>query len=161
MMTAKTETEGLFTKTIDSLIDPTWWGDNLAGFLVFSILVGIMSAIIRWIWAKYSRRKYVGWRLVVIPKVDDRKRGEYKSTLLWDEVRKFEESPFEDRKFIQSVCTSENVRIKSGQIDTSQHDSWVYKDMECKRYRFNFNHIPEDILIKSKPPMECGFQASK
>ena len=119
--------------------------DNLISFGIGTVILGTIFDIIRrgsnWV----LTRKYRNWRLVVVPP-DGSGREPYEHALLWEEVRRFKESPFENRKFIQSVCTSEGVRIKAGQIDVDHPEGWVHRDDRNKRYVVDFSRIPEEIV---------------
>ncbi len=117
--------------------------ENLASFVIVTVFLGGAMEAVRRIWDRISNRRYRDWTLTVIPENDTRR--EYSNRLLWDEVRKFEKSPFENRKFIQSVCTSENVRIKAGEISVDDPNGWVFRDDKSKTYRFNFKIIPPGV----------------
>ena len=119
--------------------------DNLISFIIGTVILGTIFDIIRrglnWV----LTRKYRDWKLVVVPP-DGLGREPYENALLWEEVRRFKESPFENRKFIQSVCTSEGVRIRAGQIDVVDPGGWVHRDDRNKRYVVDFSRIPEEVV---------------
>jgi hypothetical protein len=114
--------------------------DNLLGFLIGTVVLGTLFDLIRrgmdFLWNK----RYRGWVLEVTP--GDPDRPAYTHDLLWDEVRRFEQSRFECRKFIQSVCSSEGVRLSEGEIPMDQPDSWVFRDKAARRYKFDFRKKP-------------------
>jgi hypothetical protein len=110
--------------------------DNFLGFLIGTVFFGTVFDLIRrgidYLWNK----RYRGWVLEVTP--GDPGRATYTHDLLWDEVRRFEASRFECRKFIQSVCSSEGVRLSEGEIAVDRPDNWVFRDKAGKRFRFDF-----------------------
>ena len=120
------------------LVVENFWSFLIGTVFFGSILEGIRRGI-DWL----LTRRYRGWKLIVTPL--DEKRRPYSHDLLWEEVRRFEQSPFENRKFVQSVCTSEGLRIKAGEIDVSQPESWVYRDEARREYRFDFRKMPPDM----------------
>lgn len=121
--------------------------NNLIDFIFGTIILGTAFTFIQrginWLltW------KYRNWKLVVVPPANSG-REPYEHALLWEEVRRFKESPFENRKFIQSVCTSEGVRIKAGQIAVDDPEGWVYRDDRNKRYIVDFSRIPDEVVQK-------------
>jgi hypothetical protein len=110
--------------------------ENLVGFLIGTVFLGTIFDLIRRGIDYLINKPYRNWVLEVTPA--DADRATYTHDLLWDEVRRFKESRFECRKFIQSVCSSENVRLRMGEIPTDQPDFWVYRDDDAKKYRFDF-----------------------
>lgn len=119
--------------------------DNFISFVIGTVLLGTAFDFIRRGWNWLLTRKYRDWKLVVVPPAGSG-RESYEHPLLWEEVRRFKESPFENRKFIQSVCTSEGVRIKAGQICVECQDGWVYRNDRKKRYVVDFTRMPEGII---------------
>lgn len=117
--------------------------DNVISFLIGTVVLGTIFDAIRRAIDYVSTQKYRGWTLQVRPQNDQRK--EYFHELLWDEVRRFERSPFENRKFIQSVCTSEGFRLKAGLIPIKDSNSWVFRDDENKFYKFDFTKVPKEV----------------
>ncbi|HHS89101.1 MAG TPA: hypothetical protein ENJ26_01890 [Rhodobacteraceae bacterium] len=119
--------------------------DNLASFVIGTVLLGTAFDFIRRGWNWLLTHEYRGWKLTVIPPAGSGREG-YEHALLWEEVRRFKESPFENRKFIQSVCTSEGVRIKAGQVAVDDPHGWVYRNDREKRYVVDFTRMPDDII---------------
>lgn len=119
--------------------------DNLISFSIGTVFLGTIFDLIRRGMNRLLTSKYRNWKLVVVPPVNSG-RAPYEHALLWEEVRRFKESPFENRKFIQSVCTSEGVRIKAGQIPVDDPEGWVYRDDRNKRYVVDFSRIPPEVV---------------
>jgi hypothetical protein len=118
--------------------------DNILSFIFGTLVFGTVLELIRkginFIWTK----KYRGWTLKVTPMTETGRKA-YVHDLLWDEVRRFEESQFEKRKFIQSVCTSENIRIRAGEIATDNADGWVFVNHDQKQYCIDFPKMPAEM----------------
>ena len=114
--------------------------DNLLGFMIGTVVLGTALDMVRRAVEYLLNKRYRGWVLEVTP--EDPDRPAYTHDLLWDEVRRFEQSRFECRKFIQSVCTSEGVRLSAGEIAVDQPDNWVFRDKAAKRYAFDFRKKP-------------------
>jgi hypothetical protein len=110
--------------------------DNFLGFMIGTVLLGTVFDLIRRIIDYFWNMKYRGWSLEVTPADPTRKK--YRHDLLWDEVRRFEQSRFECRKFIQSVCTSEGVRLSAGEIKLDGENGWVVRDKDNRTFRFDF-----------------------
>jgi hypothetical protein len=118
--------------------------ENIVSFFFGTVLLGTAFDFLRRAIEYCLTWKYRNWHLEVVPKDPNRKK--YTHKLLWDEVRRFEESPFENKKFIQSVCTSEDFRLRPGQIPTDNPDSWVFRDDRNRLFKYDFRKIPQEIL---------------
>lgn len=116
--------------------------NNALSFLISTIILGSAFDMIRRFWAYLFSLKYRGWSACIEPK--DSLREPYETDLLWEEVKRFENSAFEKRKFIQSVVTSEGEWLKAGQVETTDPKSWVYVDKENTKYIFNFKLFPHE-----------------
>lgn len=118
----------------DTFFSMAW--DNMLNFVIGTIILGTSFDLIRrgidYLW----NSRYRGWVLEVNPV--DQNREPYTHELLWDEVRRFEQSRFEGRKFIQSVCSSEGVRLSEGEIAVDHPDNWVFRDAAARKYKFDF-----------------------
>ncbi|MGQ0566594.1 MAG: hypothetical protein ACT4OK_16190 [Gemmobacter sp.] len=114
--------------------------DNLLGFVIGTVFFGTAFDLIRrgidYLW----NRRFRGWVIEVVPA--DPARPPYTHDLLWDEVRLFEESRIERRKFIQSVCSSEGGRLNEGEFSIDQPDGWVFRDKAARKYRFDISKMP-------------------
>lgn len=139
-MTTETPDPGLLTKVMENLGDSAWWGDNLAAFLVFSILVGFAVNMIRVGFSWIFTLEYRGWSIVVYPVGSDREMYEY--PLLWEEAREMLGSKVKERQYIQSVMSSEGGWLENGEIKLDDPDHWVFKDKGNKSFVFTVADFP-------------------
>jgi len=115
--------------------------ENTLSFLFVTVFLGSAVEFIRRFYIFITTQKYRGWVLKVDPK--DTEREEYTHNILWEEVKRFESSAFEKRKFIQSVVSSEGGWLYAGQVETFNPDGWVFEDKTTKAFRFNLAKLPE------------------
>ena len=146
----------VWNQTKTTFSNPEFWVEKHIVLAVFGLLVALVEYFLQQNVANRERKDFEGWTVKVIRDVnpDDPEQNlqpEYTKDLWWQEVRSFSESYFERRKFIQSVASSEDYNIKSGEIDVEDQKNWVYRD--GKRYVFDFRRAQnfEDNIEKREP----------
>lgn len=115
----------------------------VVGTLIIGSIFNALARLLTWCLDHPNR----GWTLTVVP-IDD-ERVEYSSNLLPEEVKVIQHSQFRSRQFLQSVCSSELIRIKAGQIKTDDPNGWAYLDRKNRVFHIDFKKIPDSIQAKT------------
>jgi len=116
-----------------------WWADNTLTFLIFTVLVGWIVYLTEREHERRRRAPFENWKVSITP----RKGEPYEHDLFWEEVQKYLSSRVEERRFIQSVCSSEDIRIKQGKINIDDESNWIFRDQKNRLYIFNFRKLEE------------------
>ena len=99
----------------EALERPAWWAENTLSVILFTALVSVVVNIAGRQRQAQERAPFKGWQVRV--KTRDK---ELCSSLYWEEVRRFKDSPLEERRFIQSVLSSQGERLESEGLDLVQ-----------------------------------------
>lgn len=139
----------VWDQTLKSIQKPEFWVENLIVLALFGLLVGLIGYFLQQNETRRERRDFEGWSVLVIrdpKKIDQNEVAEesYIKPLSWREVRSYEESYVELRRFVQSVSSSENYTILRGKIEVDHKENWVWKDVAGRKYVFNFKHVTSD-----------------
>ena len=108
---------------------PVSWAENTYSVIVFTVLVSWVVTIAARNREKLQREPFEGWSVVV----KDGSRTD-ESKLFWEEVRLFRESPLEERRFIQSVISSQDERLNVKQLDICTAADWVDRKEVDRKY---------------------------
>jgi hypothetical protein len=113
----------------DNLKKPDWWVSDTLSFVLFGLFVGWVTSRFQQARLHKEREPYENWKVVV------KDEGQAREAMLFrDEVRRFMESPLEERRMIQSV-----VSVSGGWLDTRKLDlvpdcNWVERNDEKREY---------------------------
>ena len=109
--------------------DPVSWAENTYSVIVFTVLVSWVVSIAARHRKELEREPYEGWSV----EVRDGDRIDT-SELFWEEVRLFKESRLEERRFIQSVISSQDERLKVKRLDICSSADWIERNEVDRKY---------------------------
>ncbi len=123
-------TGGAYLQAIRAMLqDPAWWADATFSVIVFTVLISWVVGLAARNRQRQERTPFEGWQVRV--KTRDK---ELFSPLYWEEVRRFKNSPLEERRFIQSVLSSQGEWLESEGLDLVQECDWVERNDEAREY---------------------------
>ena len=114
---------------LGALERPAWWAENTLSVILFTALVSVVVNIAARQRQAQERAPFEGWQVRVRSG-----GGERAVPLNWREVRRFKDSPLEERRFIQSVLSAQGERVKLEGLDLVQDCDWVERDDEARDY---------------------------
>jgi hypothetical protein len=137
----------------EKVVSSEWWADNILNYVIFSAVVAVLVSFIgAWI-QRRQREKYTGWRLVTVGYDNP------PQSLYWEEVERFQNSPFELWKFAKSVLSGP-LDTKLLTADDALRSGWLKVDTSQKVISLDFTAIPPEHILRWKAKAPAGALAA-
>ncbi len=127
------------------LEQPEWWAENTFTAIVFTVLVSAVVSIAARRRQQLERAPFERWTVSV-------SNGKARSVapLDWEEVRRFRNSPLEERRLIQSIISSQGERLSTNGLDLVAQCDWVERDETKREYRIDMEKFCKSADRKPK-----------